>query len=425
MMNTSKFKEKINSVWHSDTFYKVVSVLVACVIWYGVAMNNTTAIPQEVRGVPVTVDNQTSFITRMGLTIIGDEEMFSDVTIEGKRSVVGGIGEDDLSVSVDFSSVNGAGVFTLPLVAENVSGREFAISAVSPSTVTLKFDRMVTKKFGIDLQIEGLSVPAEGYLMEEAVVSPTQISVTGPDADIAKIASCVAFADHDGELTESAELTSDIVLLDKEGNPIDTENLTMDVKQAQISVPILKTTELPVKVEFLNVPDNVDPEKLKYTLSHSVITAAGPVDEVDEYSEILLGYIDMKALDLDSSFQFDVVLPEGFTNIAHVETVTVEFDWTDMVSRSFTVTNLQLLNIPRGYEAKIQTERLTEVTVIGPAAVMESLTADDLVAVIDLSKRTVEAGQFKAAVAVSAPAKDLVWAAGEYTAVVSVVEKNS
>ena len=56
---------------------------------------------------------------------------------------------------------------------------------------------------------------------------------------------------------------------------------------------------------------------------------------------------------------------------------------------------------------------------------MESLTADDLVAVIDLSKRTVEAGQFKAAVAVSAPAKDLVWAAGEYTAVVSVVEKNS
>ncbi|MBR6607050.1 MAG: hypothetical protein IKK98_00065 [Oscillospiraceae bacterium] len=359
------------------------------------------------------------------MTIIGDEEMFSDVTIEGKRSVVGGIGEDDLSVSVDFSSVNGAGVFTLTLVAENVSGREFAISAVSPSTVTLKFDRMVTKKFGIDLQIEGLAVPAEGYLMEEAVVSPTQISVTGPDADIAKIASCVAFADHDGELTESAELTSDIVLLDKEGNPIDTENLTMDVKQAQISVPILKTTELPVKVEFLNVPDNVDPEKLKYTLSHSVITAAGPVDEVDEYSEILLGYIDMKALDLDSSFQFDVVLPEGFTNIAHVETVTVEFDWTDMVSRSFTVTNLQLLNIPRGYEAKIQTERLTEVTVIGPAAVMESLTADDLVAVIDLSKRTVEAGQFKAAVAVSAPAKDLVWAAGEYTAVVSVVEKNS
>ncbi|MBQ3242125.1 MAG: hypothetical protein IJA99_04140 [Oscillospiraceae bacterium] len=425
MMNTSKFKEKINSVWHSDTFYKVVSVLVACVIWYGVAMNNTTAIPHEVRGVPVTVENQTSFITRMGLTIIGDEEMFSDVTIEGKRSVVGGIGEDDLSVSVDFSSVNGAGVFTLPLVAENVSGREFAISAVSPSTVTLKFDRMVTKKFGIDLQIEGLAVPAEGYLMEEAIVSPTQISVTGPDADIAKIASCVAFADHDGELTESAELTSDIVLLDKEGNPIDTENLTMDVKQAQISVPILKTTELPVKVEFLNVPDNVDPEKLKYTLSHSVITAAGPVDEVDEYSEILLGYIDMKALDLDSSFQFDVVLPEGFTNIAHVETVTVEFDWTDMVSRSFTVTNLQLLNIPRGYEAKIQTERLTEVTVIGPAAVMESLTADDLVAVIDLSKRTVEAGQFKAAVAVSAPAKDLVWAAGEYTAVVSVVEKNS
>ena len=422
-MNTSKFKQKLDAIWHSDTFYKVVSVLVACAIWYGVAMNNTTAIPHQVRGVPVTVDNQTSFITRMGLTIIGDEEMFSDVTIEGQRAVVGGIDEDDISVSVDFSSVNGAGVFTLPLVAENVSGRDFAISVVSPSTVTLKFDRMVTKKFGIDLQVEGLVAPADGYLMEEPLVSPTQISVTGPDADIAKIASCVAAANYEGELTETTDLTSDIILLDKDGNPIGTENLTMDVKQAQITIPVLKTAELPARISFLNLPDNVDPDQLNYTISHPTITVAGPVDEVDEHSEIHLGYIDMKALDLDSSFQFDVKLPEGFTNVAHVETVTVEFDWTDMVSKTFTVTNLQLLNIPRGYTAKIQTERLTEVTVIGPAAVMETLTAGDLTAVIDLSRRSAQTGQFKTSVDIKAPAKEQVWAAGEYTAVVSVNEK--
>ena len=76
-------------------------------------------------------------------------------------------------MSVDLSSVNGAGNFSLPLVAENVSGKDFAISSISPSTVNLKFDRMVTKKFNVDVKMEGLVVPEEGYLMEEAVVSPT------------------------------------------------------------------------------------------------------------------------------------------------------------------------------------------------------------------------------------------------------------
>ena len=68
------------------------------------------------------MDSQTSFITRMGLTIIGEEDLFVDVTIEGQRLVVGSIKPEDIAVSVDLSLVNGAGSFSLPLVAENVSG---------------------------------------------------------------------------------------------------------------------------------------------------------------------------------------------------------------------------------------------------------------------------------------------------------------
>ena len=86
-----------------------------------------TDIPREIKEVPVTMDNQTSFITRMGLTIIGDESLFVDVTIEGQRLVVGSIKPEDIAVSVDLGSVNGAGNFSLPLVAENVSGKDFAI----------------------------------------------------------------------------------------------------------------------------------------------------------------------------------------------------------------------------------------------------------------------------------------------------------
>ena len=417
-------KFHLDSLWQNNTFFKVISVVIACIIWVVVAMNMKTDIPREIKEVPVTMDNQTSFITRMGLTIIGDESLFVDVTIEGQRLVVGSIKPEDIAVSVDLSSVNGAGNFSLPLVAENVSGKDFAISSISPSTVNLKFDRMVTKKFNVDVKMEGLVVPEEGYLMEEAVVSPTQVSVTGPDTDIAKIAKCVVSVDHEGSLTKTTAVTSDIVLLDKDGNKIETSGLTMDVKQAEVTVPILKTVDLPVKVEFLNAPTNLDLEELEYAVSNETVTVAGPVDEIDKYSEIILGYIDFKALDLESNFTFDVELPENFINVAHTETVTVTFDWTDMVAKEFTVTNLSLVNVPSDYDARLLTDRVTKVKIIGPAQVLETMTADDLVGQIDLSKRSVETGQFKTAVTISAPSKNLVWAVGDYTAVVVISEKD-
>ena len=393
-------KFHLDSLWQNNTFFKVISVVIACIIWVVVAMNMKTDIPREIKEVPVTMDNQTSFITRMGLTIIGDESLFVDVTIEGQRLVVGSIKPEDIAVSVDLSSVNGAGNFSLPLVAENVSGKDFAISSISPSTVNLKFDRMVTKKFNVDVKMEGLVVPEEGYLMEEAVVSPTQVSVTGPDTDIANIAKCVVSVDHEGSLTKTTAFTSDIVLLDKDGNKIETSGLTMDVKQAEVTVPIFKTVYLPVKGEFLNATTNMDLEELEYAVSNETVTVAGPVDEIDKYSEIILGYIDFKALDLESNFTFDVELPENFINVAHTETVTVTFDWTDMVAKEFTVTNLSLVNVPSDYDARLLTDRVTKVKIIGPAQVLETMTADDLVGQIDLSKRSVETGQFKTAVTI-------------------------
>lgn len=421
-MKNPKFH--LESLWQNNTFFKVISVLIAFIIWVVAAMNMKTDIPREIKEVPVAMDNQTSFITRMGLTTIGEENLFVDVTIEGQRLVVGSIKPEDIAVSVDLTSVNGAGNFSLPLVAENVSGKNFTISSISPSTVNLKFDRMVTKKFGLDLQIEGLTVPEEGYLMEEAVISPTEISVTGPDTDIAKISRCVAPVDHEGSLTKTTVFSCDILLLDKDGNEIDTSGLTIDVKQAEVTIPILKTVDLPVKVDFLNVPASLNLNNLKYTVSNETITVAGMADEIDKYSEILLGYIDFKTLDLESSYTFDVELPENFINVAHTETIAVSFDWTDMEAKEFTVTNLSLINEPAGYDAKLLTNRIAKVKVVGPAAVLETLTSDDLVAQIDLSKRSVETGQFRTAVSISAPLKDLVWAVGDYTAVVVISEKD-
>ena len=64
-------KIRLDSLWQNNTFFKVVSVLIACIIWVVVAMNMKTDIPRAIKEVPVTTDNQTSFISKMGLTVSG------------------------------------------------------------------------------------------------------------------------------------------------------------------------------------------------------------------------------------------------------------------------------------------------------------------------------------------------------------------
>ena len=60
---------------------------------------------------------------------------------------------------------------------------------------------------------------------------------------------------------------------------------------------------------------------------------------------------------------------------------------------------------------------------MGDQEVLATITGNDVVAEIDLSDRSVKEGQFSIPVNVYLPSKGLVWAVGDYSAVVQVKEK--
>ncbi|MDD2956214.1 MAG: hypothetical protein PHD67_07855, partial [Oscillospiraceae bacterium] len=70
----SKFT--LSYLLHNDIFLRVMSVLVACGMWFAVASANKSVKSVEIKGVPVKVDTQSTFLSKMGLTAIGDEDAF-------------------------------------------------------------------------------------------------------------------------------------------------------------------------------------------------------------------------------------------------------------------------------------------------------------------------------------------------------------
>ena len=118
----------------------------------------------------------------------------------------------------------------------------------------------------------------------------------------------------------------------------------------------LKKKEVPVTLSFINVPEGFPVNQLDFTISNETIEVAGPESNIDQYREISLGQIDIRTLDLNSTYSFSVELPTGYVNTQNIQSVLVQFDSTGMVEKNFNVTNIVVENVPLNYEVEVTTE---------------------------------------------------------------------
>ena len=204
---------------------------------------------------------------------------------------------------------------------------------------------------------------------------------------------------------------------------VESKYINLDTSTAEVTIPVLKKKEVPVKVEFLNVPPEFPSDELQYTYSQETIEIAGPEEDIDNLSEIHLGYIDMKELGESGAYPFDVELPSGFINVENIETVVVEFEDHNLTTKNFIIRNITVINEPVNYDITVATRSISGVKMVGRKSVLGSMSAQDIVAEIDVSDREITSGQIKVPVRIYAPTKGLVWASGSYEAIITIKEK--
>lgn len=415
-------KFSLRKIFSNDRAVLVISLLMAIVCWFFVALSVDTEASVAVEGVPVNLTGQSSVLDSLELHAIDADNLKVSVHIRGERLVVGAIDRDDIRIIADLSRVSGPGTVEIPLTAVNNTNQDFSIISVSPATLTVKFDRMQTRSLPVQASINGLTV-GDDYVVESETVTPAVVTLTGPENEVSRVASCVVNVEVNDTLEKPTSFQSDILLLDSAGDPVESEYITMDAQQAEVVIPVKKIEVLPLVVEFINIPTGFPMEELSYKLSNSTIKVAGNPDVLARYSEISLGYIDMKELDFSRDYTFDVTLPSGFTNVDHLETVEVLFDETNIEEGQFTINTFTIKNRPASYEVQVTTTRLSNVRILGDKDILSTLTSDDIIAEIDLSERNVQPGQFSVPVKIYLPTRGFVWAVGDYNAIINVKEK--
>ncbi len=405
----------------NDFTLKVISLLIAFAAWLIVVENMDRESYTTFRDVPIDMTNVEESISTLGLNSITPDVELANVNISGVMYAVGNLSKEDIEIVPDVSKVTGAGVYELPLVGTIKGDQgEVMVSSVSPSRITVRFDTLHTKVLSIESNLNGLKSEA-GYLIRDEVVNPSQVTLTGPEAEVSRVASCEVRTTVEEQLSETYSKKSELVLLDKNGNIVEPGNIVLDVTEATVTIPVMKIKEVPVELRYLNVPERFPLEKLDFTLSSEVVPVAGVAESVDRYGSILLDHIDFKNLGLGSSFACPISLQAGFVNVENIQSIQVSLNSENLSSRTIDLEEIHIINAPLGYKAEALAQQLTGVELIGDAAVLETITAGDIVAEVDMKQSSeIEAGQVLMPVKIYVPNGSLVWAKGSYEVVVAI-----
>ncbi len=416
----------MNFIFKDKRITFLLSLLLSFLLWLVVSLVLRPTGEVVVQGVGVNVNVQSGILAELGLSVIEGGETTANVTITGSRSVIGGVSAEDISISPSLSGVSGAGVYELELRAVNNSSKDFEIVNVSPSKMVVKFDKYVDKTVPLRYNIIGeYNIPDE-YIQEEIYTNPTKIVITGPEIDLAEIEYAYVDVVLSGDYEETIAAVGEVFLADEEGNYItyNKDEITLDNETATVFIPVHKTANLSVSFDYTNVPEFFDPANLNYTISATDILVEGEDNIIDKYSDIFLGYVDIRKLNLEnSSVKFDVELPEGLTSQSYVEDIYLDFDFTDYVESTFNVTQINVVNIPKEYKVTSNTSKVA-VTLVGPAEVINSLSAKDIVVQLDLSTRDIiQTGQYRIQAEVFLPGGENAWATGVYSITITVKEQ--
>lgn len=408
--------------------YIVLSILVAAAIWVMVDVSNGTIV-EKTYTVPINYLG-TSTLTDRGLMLLegeGDTATDTEVTltVQGTRWNIAKLDKDEILVQADLSDITEAG-------EQRVSPNVFYPSALRGKiTTTSTSSYMVQVNIGeldrktIDVRCEQIGTVAEGYSGGELQISPATLEIRGQEEDIAPVSYAKVVLEYDNA-TETITQMLDYQFYDENDQLVDGTNIQADAEQIQVTLPIIVTKELQLRVDFEQHP-GARLSNVTYRIEPSTITVSGDAGVLRDVDSITLGSeaFDLLSL-LDSgtaTYSYPITVPEGCTNLSGVTRATLQISFNDMTSAQVTTQNFTLSNYPQGKTTEILTSELT-VTVFGTSADVAAVTGDDVEVTVDLSELSSATGSYTVPAQVKVNGVD-VGVSGNYVVQVTIRENGT
>ena len=360
---------------------KVMTLLLSLAISFGLWMYVVTVVSPEseatIYNIPVELVGQ-GYLESKDLIVISDTSNLQvNLTLRGEQAEIKKLNNSNITVIADLSQIGYAGEYQITYDVSYQSGTA-EVMAQSPSYITVEVADRLTKTIPVEVECIG-SVP-EGYEVQRQAVEldhPT-VTVSGPKKTIDKIAYAKIAVDVTGKMTGFAS-NYPLTLCSIDGRAIaDDSFVTTNLNEVRASVEVYRIKKGPIDFAYDYRGSGLQEDMVTVHASTKLVTLIGSDDDLEKAPNELVFTIELKKYTQASTEIFLPDLPEG---VRCKEQIEVYIYIPEMASRWMTVSTFDWKNPPEG--VALQVVRNPVVEVWGPADIVNQLTAEEIVGIVD------------------------------------------
>lgn len=400
----------------------LLAVAIACGLWIYVitAVNpDDSAVLYEV---PVTLSGET-FLHERGLMLSDRTTQTVTLTLSGNRSDLNKVNKSNVTVVADLSKIAFTGKYELSYDIRfpgDVPDNAITVESHLPDKVTVNVEGRSQKD--VDVEVIYVGVVPEGYIADKSSLDLVHktINIIGPTAVLDKIDHARIEVDLENR-KETINARYSYVFCDVDGNPVeDVSRVETKVTEVDLTLKIQKLKDVQLVPEIIYGGGATESTATVLWDIHT-IQVAGSEQLLEGLDKLDLGEVDLSKVTEDTVLELPIVLPEGVTNLTGVTSVKLTISFTDLVTKTLSVSAVEKIHVPNGMNADVMTKTL-DVTLRGSQEQIDRVTAADVVIVVDFSDAEPGSATYEAKIRVSGAFSD-VGAIGSYSVSAKLSEK--
>ncbi|MBR6095875.1 MAG: hypothetical protein IKP82_02855 [Oscillospiraceae bacterium] len=378
-----------------------ISLLASLLLWVYVTESEGENIERSFPGVQVRFDGESTMRDTREMIVSDDSTTSVKVTLTGSRRALSALSSADLSAVIDLSRITRTGNYQLsPTISfpSRTDTSAIASIVIDPDSVSFYVDKLDKKTLEVRGVFNGST--AEGYSADPLSFSPSTVIVYGPGKVLDTVdAAYVEVNRTDVDRTLSFDST--FVLLDAEGNEVESDALSFNTEQVNVTLPVRAVKEVYLTVEL--VPGGGATEKnVRWSLEPGSITLLGDAEVLSGVNSITVARIELAQVEDAMQETYRVELPNDTELIVGARETTLTLELQDLETAYYTIdkSNISFINVSEGYTALAE-DSLDKVRIRGSHAVLEQLSDLNIRAVADLKNYGTATGRFTVPVQIS------------------------
>lgn len=365
---------------------KVIALIFAVLLWGYVLTDQKPVRTKIIPEVTTSFEGEAELIAQ-GFCVRGDRsDILKDVSVTVRAQITNYayINTSSINATVSLRNISEAREYDLPVQA-TVSSSLGTVQSITPATVHVEIDQLVTKTIPVTTSFSG-ELP-DGYWADMDSLSATsRLDITGPKTDISNIthAECVVdLADR----TSTIYSTFDVTFYDKNNEVVSSDIIVGTLPSSTVRLPIYPMKNVPVDVAGALVgSDNLaaNHEIINAVSTPSTVRLVGDQATLDTIDSIQLEPIAVNGMNTTTTVEGKLIVPEG-VRLLDGESVSVLLEVREMVvNKTFEKLEIQTYGMQGRTEVTLGTTT-ADLTIEGRYSLVSMLMRSEVKVMVDVT----------------------------------------